>query len=438
LLTMFYQGLFDLAKQFLDPYDNENYGRGHDPLCVDTLIAETNAGSIRWMNGFEFQPWSAEMIRTGEMDALFRPTRGYSVKDLEAKEEAAELERLRQEEEQEAMLDEESNALAEQDVETESIESDSDDTEDDSTLIVQARKGMSDLRNLMSEIVVNNTINGSEKSGETVNGSKESAGPEEGSIISEGSSLEHLTDSSRCSDESPEDGNADEDVLPQIVVEEAVEEEGVAEEEEEVIGPITAEDYAKETAEIIAAAEREAMETEAIMNAPPGADSVEGLNDDDDEDEHEEDNQDTDKIGQAVANAKEPSSKVEIDTAAVYESAKERMLKDLIDDADFEVSRDELSRRAEEIIGAAEEELLETQAILNASPGADSVDICDSDDTDCISSLGNSIPLDTILPSAELDLAADMMAGELKERIVQNSFLDLEVLEMDKKNETIS
>ena len=47
LLTLFYQGLFDLAKQFLDPYDNENYGAGDDPLVVDTLIAETNAGSVR-------------------------------------------------------------------------------------------------------------------------------------------------------------------------------------------------------------------------------------------------------------------------------------------------------------------------------------------------------------------------------------------------------
>ena len=44
LLTVSYQGLFDLAKQFLDPYDNESYGKGEDPLVVDTLIAETNAG----------------------------------------------------------------------------------------------------------------------------------------------------------------------------------------------------------------------------------------------------------------------------------------------------------------------------------------------------------------------------------------------------------
>jgi len=44
LLTIFYQGILNLAKQFLDPYDNENYGQGDDPLCVDTLVAETNSG----------------------------------------------------------------------------------------------------------------------------------------------------------------------------------------------------------------------------------------------------------------------------------------------------------------------------------------------------------------------------------------------------------
>ena len=84
LLTMFYQGLVDLAKQFLDPYDNENYGRGYDPICVDTLIAETNAGSVRWMNAFEFQPWSARGIRHGNMNNVILPIRGYSLKELQA------------------------------------------------------------------------------------------------------------------------------------------------------------------------------------------------------------------------------------------------------------------------------------------------------------------------------------------------------------------
>jgi hypothetical protein len=82
LLTMFYQGLFDLAKQFLDPYDNENYGKGEDPLCVDTLIAETNSGSVRWMNGFDRQPFSSQKLRDGELFEYLLPRRGYSVEEL--------------------------------------------------------------------------------------------------------------------------------------------------------------------------------------------------------------------------------------------------------------------------------------------------------------------------------------------------------------------
>jgi hypothetical protein len=82
LLTISYQGLFDLAKQFLDPYDNENYGKGEDPLCVDTLIAETNAGSTRWMYGFEEMPYSAQRIKEGELYHYLLPVRGYSVEEV--------------------------------------------------------------------------------------------------------------------------------------------------------------------------------------------------------------------------------------------------------------------------------------------------------------------------------------------------------------------
>lgn len=430
LLTIFYQGLFDLAKQFLDPYDNENYGKGHDPLCVDTLIAETNAGSIRWMNGFEFQPWSSEAIRSGDMDSLYRPTRGFSVKDLEAKEEAAELEKLEEEEEEEVALNEEANTSNAMEI-IESVEIVATEVDDESPFLSQARKGMLDLSTLVSEIVVNS----SENNGANADVSKEriNAVTEEDVIVSEGAILEHIVEESNSSSEEDfQEETSEEEVLPHVEAKETDEEEIMIEEKgKDSIGPVTVEDYVKETAEIIAAAEREAMETEAIMNAPPGADSVEGLNNDDDEDE--EDDQDLDKIGHTVVDVKEVPPKLEIDTAEVYEAAKERMLKDIVDDADFEVSRDELSKKAEEIIEAAEGELLETQAILNASPGADSVDICDSDDTDCINELGSTSPLD-VLPSAELDLAADIMAGELKERIVQNSFSDLEVLEMDKKD----
>jgi predicted membrane chloride channel (bestrophin family) len=97
LLTMFYQGLFDLAKQFLDPYDNENYGKGDDPLVIDTLIAETNAGSVRWMNSFQQQPWNRQRLIDGELYDSILPLRGYSLDDLAEKEAQEEKERQEKE-----------------------------------------------------------------------------------------------------------------------------------------------------------------------------------------------------------------------------------------------------------------------------------------------------------------------------------------------------
>ncbi len=97
LLTVFYQGLFDLAKQFLDPYDNENYGKGDDPLVIDTLIAETNAGSVRWLNSFQQQPWNRQSLVDGELSTLILPLRGYSTEYLAERQ--AQEERDRQERE---------------------------------------------------------------------------------------------------------------------------------------------------------------------------------------------------------------------------------------------------------------------------------------------------------------------------------------------------
>jgi len=97
LLTMFYQGLFDLAKQFLDPYDNENYGKGDDPLVIDTLIAETNAGSVRWMNSFQQQPWNRQSLIDGELSNLILPLRGYSTEYLAEKQVQEERERQERE-----------------------------------------------------------------------------------------------------------------------------------------------------------------------------------------------------------------------------------------------------------------------------------------------------------------------------------------------------
>ena len=94
----------------------ENYGKGDDPLCVDTLVAETNAGSVRWMNGFEEQPFSSQRLRDGEMFDYLLPVRGYSVdellqmeeerlqkeKELQEKREKEEKERIKREEEEAA------------------------------------------------------------------------------------------------------------------------------------------------------------------------------------------------------------------------------------------------------------------------------------------------------------------------------------------------
>lgn len=105
LLTMFYQGLFNLAKQFLDPYDNESYGKGEDPLCIDTLIAESNAGSVRWMNGLAEVPYNVEKVKNGELLEYQLPLRGWTIEQtIErelAKEEAARI-ALEQKEAEEA------------------------------------------------------------------------------------------------------------------------------------------------------------------------------------------------------------------------------------------------------------------------------------------------------------------------------------------------
>ena len=98
VLTISYQGLFDLAKQFLDPYDNESFGRGEDPLVVDTLIAETNAGSVRWLSGIQEYPLSTQRIKDGDLSDFLLPVRGISVPELE------QLEQERLERERELQL----------------------------------------------------------------------------------------------------------------------------------------------------------------------------------------------------------------------------------------------------------------------------------------------------------------------------------------------
>jgi hypothetical protein len=51
ILTIFYSGLLDLAKVFLDPLDNEDYREGCVYMDIAVLIREANGASRRWMNG---------------------------------------------------------------------------------------------------------------------------------------------------------------------------------------------------------------------------------------------------------------------------------------------------------------------------------------------------------------------------------------------------
>lgn len=48
ILTLFYRGLLDLAKEFLDPLDREDYCDGAVYLNLAVFIREANAASTRW------------------------------------------------------------------------------------------------------------------------------------------------------------------------------------------------------------------------------------------------------------------------------------------------------------------------------------------------------------------------------------------------------
>jgi hypothetical protein len=55
LLTLFYRGLLELSKSFLDPFGNE--GSEAQNVQTDVLIAEVNAGVPRWTAGAEELPY---------------------------------------------------------------------------------------------------------------------------------------------------------------------------------------------------------------------------------------------------------------------------------------------------------------------------------------------------------------------------------------------
>ena len=55
LLTLFFKGLLELSKSFLDPFGNEGYPGQN--IRVDVLVSELNFGaSSRWAKAAEYLP----------------------------------------------------------------------------------------------------------------------------------------------------------------------------------------------------------------------------------------------------------------------------------------------------------------------------------------------------------------------------------------------
>ena len=57
VLTLFYTGLLDLAKIFLDPLNNEDFYGNSIFMDIGVLIRESNAGSTRWKRGAAALPF---------------------------------------------------------------------------------------------------------------------------------------------------------------------------------------------------------------------------------------------------------------------------------------------------------------------------------------------------------------------------------------------
>jgi hypothetical protein len=69
----------------LDPFYNENFWNGDDALAVDTLIAETNAGSLRWMYSLDQMPIPYSNFAKADLDAYILPDEGYTSKEALAR-----------------------------------------------------------------------------------------------------------------------------------------------------------------------------------------------------------------------------------------------------------------------------------------------------------------------------------------------------------------
>jgi len=302
LLTMTYQGLFDLAKQFLDPYDNENYGKGEDPLCVDTLVAETNSGSVRWLSGFNEMPFNSQRIVNGELFEYQLPIRGYSVEDLESmEEEKRQKEREAQERKE---RDEAHDKIEILDSPAEAVVDDLEDrTLHKVTALENGTPVITDVDNVQlttspEEILVDSSIQQQNATFHTnviesfhVNGDVSIAleGGDNTRIVGSIDNAEDIVADGSANLRRDEIGEYDEQILlsQELIDDHKLEHDDATRLENEVQppltvddsdalnlieSPLTLEDYYVRVEALKEAAMEEWKETEAILNAAPGAD----------------------------------------------------------------------------------------------------------------------------------------------------------------------
>jgi len=414
LLTVSYQGLFDLAKQFLDPYDNESYGKGEDPLVVDTLIAETNAGSVRWMWSLEKLPVSGERIQSGDFDSSILPHKGYTVEELEVMEEEKarmELElQLQREQEEQLRLEAEEHELQVQEA-AQQMRMYSDDiflttrtqkpvlvsdisyqiplsncattindalASDVATFVENAfalpgavptslvpdqtgftgtlkRNDVKDTAIADTEPKVNSTVNGETQTSD--------------------STIQLLPNNVQVNGESDINGNSvwtkqlDTKGLPQSYV-------------------FSYEEYERQMLELLSQARAEWTETAEVVKPLPGSEF--GT-----DEETTRDNENQSDPGESILDERRSFEDFISDTSS--------------DDGELSsMTREEYEQRVSEILRKEQEELLETQAILDAPPGADSLElpeIIDEEDTSNAADVGESdeIPTQATAPATTAD-----------------------------------
>ena len=255
LLTMFYQGLFDLSKQFLDPYDNENYGKGEDPLCVDTLVAESNSGSVRWFNGLNKLPFSAQLLQRGQMEEYVLPLGGYTVAEVEEIELRKEAERIRMEREAFAEDDAERDVIYDEETIADILDESS--VNGDVDKLPAPAEAPPAVLNVSNDTIAAPSPAEIEEEIEAITVTKETFMKEE-----VGKAVWGMEDRVEECLGNPEDCLEESEAYAVAEAEQDIEEFAEVEQEDDV-----------ETASAIAAAaEAEFLETEAILNAPPNAD----------------------------------------------------------------------------------------------------------------------------------------------------------------------